>query len=381
MVVSILDSEIDLRSAKVSLERIFSRFQESGYSVNLVKDVNLSSKHRGFLIKARKQGILTIFLSILPDLKGRLKISVVRLADGSVIERFMHTKIPPTDPEDIVCPHFLELKWAYGCPFNCSYCYLQGTLRLLPTKKRPMIKEQKRVKKHLLAFLKAPLNTPEILNTGELCDSLMYEKTEYSITKNILPLFEDGKLNKTGHKILIVTKSDKIEELLDYSKKEHVIVSFSINTSEVSEKWEKGAASSLSRIKAAKSLFENGFDVRIRIDPIIPYPKNNWIEYYRRLIDEIFSQLCPSRITLGTLRGLSTTIRKTQDKSWLIYLEEPSRWGRRPGRKIRLEAYHTLIEYMSREYEFNNVALCKETVQMWQDLGLDWKLCKCNCVG
>ena len=32
-------------------------------------------------------------------------------------------------PKDICCPHFYELNWAYGCKFNCAYCYLQGTFR------------------------------------------------------------------------------------------------------------------------------------------------------------------------------------------------------------------------------------------------------------
>jgi hypothetical protein len=27
--------------------------------------------------------------------------------------------------------NILELKWAYGCPFDCAWCYLKGTFRFL----------------------------------------------------------------------------------------------------------------------------------------------------------------------------------------------------------------------------------------------------------
>jgi len=374
------ETHLDENNLKPNLfEKILEGFRKQGYAVDIIHDANINSKLRGVVIKARKRRGVTIYLSPLPDLRGQSRLSVIKLGGGSVIERFMHTKLPPRSAEDIVCPHFLELKWAYGCPFNCSYCYLQGTLRLLPTQKKPMIKEREKVRRHLLDFLEAPLKEPEILNSGELCDSLMYEKTEFSITKNIAPLFEEKSLNRTGHKILIVTKSDRIEELLKLSENKHVVVSFSINTPQASKRWEKGAADPLSRISAARLLYEAGFEVRVRIDPIIPYPHASWIKEYCNLVDKIFGQLWPSRITLGSLRGLSTTIRKTWDKSWLIYLEEQSRWGLRPNHKIRYEAYRMLIDYMDNEYGFSRVALCKEPVRMWRNLGLDWKMCRCNC--
>ena len=361
-------------------EKFLNEFQKYGYKIEIVHDVKANSKCERVVVKAKKQGSVVIYLSPLPNLMGQLSLSIIRLNGGSVIERFMHTKIPPVKAEDIVCPHFLELKWAYGCPFNCSYCYLQGTLRLLPTQKKPMIKEQGRVRRHLTAFLEAPLERPEILNSGELCDSLMYEKTESSITKNVIPLFEDRSLNRIGHKILIVTKSDKIEELLNLSENRHVIISFSINTPKVYRRWEKGTANPISRITAAEALYKAEFEVRIRIDPIIPYPRTSWIKEYTELVDKIFSHLEPSRVTLGSLRGLSTTIRKSRDKTWVTYLEERSCWGLRPSHKMRYEAYHTLINYMKNEYSFTSVALCKEPIQMWRDLNIDWKSCRCNCV-
>ncbi|KAF5430505.1 spore photoproduct lyase [Candidatus Methanomarinus sp.] len=90
-------------------------------------------------------------------LNGTKKRLVQQVGDGSIIKRFDLTPIPQ-ELTDVVCPHFLELKWSYGCPYNCAWCYLQGTLRMLPTKKRPVIKDYKKVKQHLEAFFKETTN-------------------------------------------------------------------------------------------------------------------------------------------------------------------------------------------------------------------------------
>lgn len=42
--------------------------------------------------------------------------------------------------------------------------------------------------------------------------------------------------------------------------------------------------------------------------------------------------------------------------------------------------YSTLIRYLNKEYNYNKIALCKETILMWDKLGLDYKKIKCNCV-
>jgi len=62
------------------------------------------------------------------QLDGSSKMLVSRVGDGSIITRFDKTPLPGSRG-DVVCPHFLELKWATGCPYSCAWCYLQGTFR------------------------------------------------------------------------------------------------------------------------------------------------------------------------------------------------------------------------------------------------------------
>ena len=56
---------------------------------------------------------------------------------------------------------------------------------------------------------KKKVKTPEILNTGEIADSLMHENVEMPFTKFIASIFETQKI----HKILFLTKSSFVKNL------------------------------------------------------------------------------------------------------------------------------------------------------------------------
>ena len=42
--------------------------------------------------------------------------------------------------------------------------------------------------------------------------------------------------------------------------------------------------------------------------------------------------------------------------------------------------YHVLIKYLKEKYEYTDIALCKETLEIWDRLSLDYRKIKCNCV-
>jgi len=299
--------------------------------------------------------------------------SLKQIKDGSIIKKFDKTPTP-IKPTDVVCPHFFELKWATGCPFDCSWCYLKGTLRFLPQKAKPRVKDYKKIESHLRAFFALSDHPKEILNTGELADSLMCENSGQPFSNFIISLFEV----QSKHKVLFLTKSVNIKNLLEINPHKQVVMSFSLNADEVARKWEKGAPRVLDRIEAAKKIQEASYETRIRIDPMIPVP--NWEQYYQKLIDQIFENIFPERITLGSLRGLQSTINGSSDKSWLKYLSESSNWGKKVEFKLRYEMYDKLLNYLLKKYSYKRVALCKETKAMWKKLGLDYKKIKCNCI-
>jgi spore photoproduct lyase len=301
------------------------------------------------------------------------KLSLVRqVGDGSIIKRFDKTPLP-SEKTNVVCPHFLELKWAYGCPFDCAWCYLKGTFRFHPTKTKPVIKDYIKTEIHIRRFLDE-VDNPEILNTGEIADSLMQERSSKPFSKLIIPIFEEQKT----HKVLFVTKSDNVETLLEIDPHSQAIISFSINADEVAKKWENRAPSIAKRIEAAKKLSKAGYEVRIRIDPLVPIL--HWNKHYTNLIDQIFASFVPTRITLGSLRGLQSTINGSTDKTWLEYLKEGSNWGKKVEFKTRYQMYVMIIKFLKKNYNYGEVALCKETIAMWDRLEMDYKRIRCNCI-
>ncbi|TET10473.1 MAG: hypothetical protein E3J86_05630, partial [Candidatus Thorarchaeota archaeon] len=107
-------------------------------------------------------------------LSGRSEKRLQRISCGSIVKRFEHTPYPKK-PSDVICPHFMELKWGYGCPYDCAWCFLKGTLRMLPEKTAPKTKPREKVLRHVKSAL-TQTSKPEMFNTGELCDSLMDER-------------------------------------------------------------------------------------------------------------------------------------------------------------------------------------------------------------
>jgi spore photoproduct lyase len=306
------------------------------------------------------------------QLDGTKKQQIQRVGDGSIITRFDRTEVPQK-PTDVVCPHFLELKWAYGCPYNCAWCFLKGTLRFLDTKTRPVIKDYCKIQAHLQSLFENDGNSSELLNSGELADSLMTEQTEKPFSNFIMPLFEQ----QDRHKLLLLTKSTYTKNLEKMKSHNQTIVSFSLNAPIVSKTWEV-APPVKKRIDAAKTLSKQGYIVRVRIDPIVPIQK--WQKDYFGLIDKIFNSFTPERITFGSLRGLQSTINNAKDKTWVPYLTEKSNWGKKIASDVRFELYRSIFDYLKDNYAYTKVALCKETIDMWEKLGMDYTKIRCNCL-
>jgi len=305
------------------------------------------------------------------QLDGTQKILVQQVGDGSIIKRFDKTNVPQMRT-DVVCPHFLELKWAYGCPFDCAWCYLKGTLRLLNTKTKPVIKDYNKIRTHLESLFRNNGQSSEVLNTGELADSLMTENTQKPFSNFIISLFEE----QNRHKVLLVTKSANVANLLRRGKHTQVIASFSLNAPSVARTWER-APPVEKRIDAGEILSKAGYEIRVRVDPIVPIRK--WKKEYFGLVDLVLSRFLPERITLGSLRGLQSTINNTKDESWIRFLEENSNWGKKVTFEKRYLMYSTLIEYLRTKYDYTRVGLCKETVEMWNRLDMDYTNILCNC--
>jgi spore photoproduct lyase len=265
-------------------------------------------------------------------------------------------------PEGIACPHFFELRWAFGCPYDCQWCYLLGTSF---GKKHYRAYPVETTLRHLARAF-SEIQEPQIFNSGELSDSL----PDHRNMESIMDLFE----THSRHKLLLLTKTANASSLLKKPRKQ-VIYSCSLNALPVAARWEKLAPSPLERIKAAEQVANAGYEVRARIDPIVPV--EGWKEHYTELVGMI-DEVPFSRVTLGTLRGLQRTInfaRKLgKDMSWTEYFSTTSKWGKKLSDELRFEMYSFMIDLLKPR----PVAVCKETEEMVSGLGL--RDFKCNCI-
>lgn len=314
---------------------------------------------------------------ITPEKIVKIKHPELASADNNDIQQAWNGNriVVPFDktPPDIACGKFWELRWAYGCPFNCSYCFLRGTMR---GKMKPQFVRTELVLQALdEAFQKIRGST--IFNAGELCDSLMNPL----LMKPIVDKFEEQRT----HKIYLLSKfgTGNIAFLAEKSHKQ-VICGWSINIPDVAKRWETHAASPEDRLRAAALVSDAGYDVRIRIDPI--FPINEWKVKYSNLLEQIFSAFTPSRIILGTPRGLWKTIQYAREAQvnmdWAQFFAEDSSWGKKLSFSQRKEIYEFFFAKLKTAgYPLASTSLCKETLGMWTALGIKCTPRLCNCYG
>lgn len=152
-----------------------------------------------------------------------------------------------------------------GCQHDCKYCYAKSLLdfRKLWNPEEPKVANIKEIEKVLK---KIPKGT--ILRLGGMTDCFQPLEIEKRITFETIKL-----LNKYGIGYLIVTKShlvanDEYIEVMDKNLA-HIQITVTTLDDKLSIEYEKASVPS-KRIEAILKLQENGFDVAIRLSPIIP---------------------------------------------------------------------------------------------------------------
>jgi spore photoproduct lyase len=261
-------------------------------------------------------------------------------------------KTPPT----VRCPHFYELNLSNGCPYNCSYCYLKVTFR---GHTQPTLFESgwETVKSEIEAV-------PEgVFVTGELADSL-------AVIPPLLPKVLDYFSEQEDKYLLLVTKSANIDLLLGRVASKQIVVSFSVNSVEAADSFEKGAPSPLKRLEAAESMIQRGWRVRLRLDPVI---LESGIAHYEPVCRKI-SSMNLERVTVGTLRQYPGLFRFAPDAP-RVGLSRASSDGRmRYSVTERARAYQKIALWLGYQ-----PSLCKEIDELWDILG--WRFEGCNCTG
>lgn len=151
-----------------------------------------------------------------------------------------------------------------GCQHDCSYCYAKSLLqfRNLWDNNEPAVADIKKIERKIKKLPKG-----FIVRLGGMTDCFQPIELEKKVTYETIKL-----LNRYGIGYLIVTKShlvadDEYINIMD-KKLAHIQVTVTTLNDEDSVKYEKASIPS-KRIMAIKKLQERGFDVSIRLSPLI----------------------------------------------------------------------------------------------------------------
>ena len=153
-----------------------------------------------------------------------------------------------------------------GCQHDCNYCYAKSLLdfRGLWDAKEPSVADIEKIEKVIKKIPKG-----KIIRLGGMTDCFQPLEVQVRNTYNTIKL-----LNKYRIGYLIVTKSDIVarDEYIEIMDKELAHIQITVTTLDddfyLKEKYEKASLPS-DRIKAILKLQENGFDVAIRLSPLI----------------------------------------------------------------------------------------------------------------
>lgn len=292
------------------------------------------------------------------------------------------------------CEYWADLKIGEGaCGYRCAACFLILTHRTKCDPSRHVVYENTG---DFIAAARAWLlkaNARQTLGLGVDCsDSLLYEGvTGYART--LIPLFADPATNPHGRRLLLLTKSANVHYLAGLPTT-NTAISFSLNPQTIADLFEGYYPDGVRitpdielRLEASKEARKMGFEVRWRIDPIIPV--SGWEAIYADFMAKAASYP-PHRITLGVYREMGGALQ-TMSRKWGL---APMKWQAETPlvkdggthyqipEKIRTEIYtkmHAMIEAAWPDPANRPlVALCKEKGVVRTACGLTGAHCNCE---
>jgi len=257
------------------------------------------------------------------------------------------------------------LNVGFGCPIDCAYCYLQSYSNAPGLVLAANMEEYY---PHIEQFDGKAAGRTRI-GTGEFTDSLALDKyTKYS--SMLIPFFRKRK----NLVLELKTKIAGIDTVLKEEPHDNIVISWSVNTPEVAQKYEKGGAPMEERLNAALEASKRGYKIGFHFDPII-YSRG-WEDGYREVVESIFSKERLRKntvwVSLGTLRymsGLKQVAEQRFSDTLMYYTGEfftDTDGKLRYPREVRIDIYDKMVRWI-REYDPSCwIYLCMEPEEVWR---------------
>jgi spore photoproduct lyase len=279
---------------------------------------------------------------------------------------------PCPGTKEYICCGYQILNIGTNCPLNCSYCILQAYFN------QPSLRVFVNLEHELNSIAEYLDSHPEKIfriGTGEFTDSLALDHIcEWS---GLLSSFVQKRKNVV---LEFKTKTDNIKGLLSSPHRGKIIVSWSLNSPEISRQEDLGAPSLERRLKAARKCQEEGFIVGFHFDPLVHY--KGWNEGYLKTFDLLDKYVDPNKviwISMGCMRfipALKNIIRKRHPNSRILDGEfiSGADGKMRYFKPIRIEMYFYLKECLNSWGKDLGLYLCMESSEIWLK-SLGWTPC------
>jgi spore photoproduct lyase len=357
--IYIVEDKIPVGPATDRRDRLLSKIKSDEIKVIKSQDLQNLIKNEGWYQKSRtgqRKGNPSIILSGFDwndkfnDLEeinnsdfqpGKVRVADFR--DGKVLKK-----------AGIACNSGYELHVADGCLYACNYCHVGEALMVMLN-----------LEEALPGIDRLLERRPEqkVVKCDNSTDILTLEP-ELGATKLLVEHFAG-----TDKYLLLFSKSDNVDHLLDLDHNKRTITGFTFSTDYCAKKFEPGTPSLDERITAAKKCQAAGYHLRIRFSPIIPV--RNWKEYNKEMIRKTFENLNPEVISIEMLCHMDfETMNKCLDTPNL----DPNFLANHKGRyelfspDLRTEVYIFFSEEMRKQNSKVRRTLCLETPEVWNNV-------------
>ena len=177
--------------------------------------------------------------------------------------------------------------------------------------------------------------------------------------------------------LLVYTKSNNVEHLLDLPYKEHTIFYNTLSTDTVSREIERDTPTMDERIEGMRLCEEAGYVVRAGFSPIIPI--KNWREETTEMLEKLFAKTSPDTVRLWVISLMRCAeaeqifdVSKLDPEFVQAMRDSASEMDSKRNapfpRHVRAEIYAYYIDEIKRISPDTPVNLCSEEREMWNML-------------
>lgn len=264
-----------------------------------------------------------------------------------------------------VCQSAYEVHSAHGCLHACTYCHVGTFINILCNLEELAAHVEMLMAEH--PWLK-------LFKYDNQTDTICFEP-EYGASQVMVSLFS----RQSDRYLLLYTKSDNVEHLLDLDHRGHTLISWSLAGPTSARLIERGTPPMEARIEAMRRCQEAGYRVRARLSPICPV--EGWREEARQLVEALFAQVRPELLTMDVLgwmnarqmlAAMDVSLFEARFRDYVMQkAEEPPPPHQKHffPHEWRLEILRHYLREIRRVSPNTPVSICMETLPMWEALG------------